>query len=247
MLQNQSSRTNSQAPVVHLERLIGIVERVTFHSPETGWTVLKVTSFKDPAKLTTVLIHQAKVFAGATMEFHGSWTQHPKHGEQFKAVDAIEKKPATSAALEKYLGSGLIHDVGPATAKKIVGFFKEQTLEIFESKIDELMKVPGIAEKKLEQIKTSWDEHKSIRDVMIFLQGNGISTLFAVKIYKAYGDKAIEIVSANPYRLAHDIYGIGFFSADKIALKMGFERDGILRIEAGIKHVLASSRDEGHC
>ena len=247
MLQNQSSRPNSPAPVVHLERLIGIVERVTFHSPETGWTVLKVTSFKDPAKLTTVLIHQAKVFAGATMEFHGSWTQHPKHGEQFKAVDAIEKKPATSAALEKYLGSGLIHGVGPATAKKIVGFFKEQTLEIFESKIDELMKVPGIAEKKLEQIKTSWDEHKSIRDVMIFLQGNGISTLFAVKIYKAYGDKAIEIVSANPYRLAHDIYGIGFFSADKIALKMGFERDGILRIEAGIKHVLASSRDEGHC
>ncbi len=224
-----------------------MVERVTYHSVETGWTVLKVTSFSDPAKLTTVLIHQAKVFAGATIEFHGAWTHHPKHGDQFKAVQAIEKKPATSAALEKYLGSGLIAGVGPATARKIVGFFRERTLEIFETEINELMKVPGIAEKKLEQIKTSWDEHKSIRDVMIFLQGHGISTLFAVKIFKAYGDQAIKIVSDNPYRLAHDIYGIGFFSADKIALKMGFEKDGVPRVEAGIKHVLASSRDQGHC
>ena len=231
----------------NLERLAGIVERVTFHNEQNGWSVLKVTSFRDPARLTTVLIHQAKVFAGATMEFWGTWGHHPKHGEQFKAVRAVEKKPATTAAIEKYLGSGLIRGVGPATAKRIVGHFKEKTLDVFESDIAELMKVPGIAEKKLEQIKVSWEEHRAIRDVMIFLQGYGISTLFSTKIYKTYGDKAIEIVSANPYRLAHDIYGIGFFSADKIALAMGFERTGEPRIEAGIKHVLSASREEGHC
>lgn len=241
----------SQKPTIsnekHLERLAGIVERITFHNEQNGWSVLKVTSFRGPAKMTTVLIHQAKVFAGATMEFWGEWGHHPKHGEQFKAVRAIEKKPASAAALEKYLGSGLISGVGPATAKKIVSYFNEKTLEIFENKIEELMLVPGIAEKKLEQIKTSWEEHRAIRDVMIFLQGYGISTLFATKIYKTYGDKAIQTVSANPYRLAHDIYGIGFFSADKIALAMGFERTGVPRIEAGIKHVLSASREEGHC
>ncbi len=231
----------------NLERLAGIVERVTFHNEQNGWSVLKVSSFRDPARLTTVLVHQAKVYAGATMEFWGSWGHHPKHGEQFKAVRCVEKKPATAAALEKYLGSGLIKGVGPAIAKRIVGHFADKTLEIFESKIEDLMRVPGIAEKKLEQIKLSWEEHRAIRDVMIFLQGYGISTLFATKIFKTYGDKAIEIVSKNPYRLAHDIYGIGFFSADKIALSMGFDRAGEPRIEAGIKHVLAASREEGHC
>jgi exodeoxyribonuclease V alpha subunit len=137
--------------------------------------------------------------------------------------------------------------VGPAIARRIVGHFKDRTLEVFEGKIEELLDVPGIASKKLETIRVSWDEHKAIRDVMIFLQGYGISTLFATKIYKTYGDKAIQIVSANPYRLAHDIYGIGFFSADNIALAMGFERTGRPRIEAGIKHVLAASRENGHC
>lgn len=229
------------------ERLSGIIERVTFHSPETGWTVLKVSRLDHADQLVTVVIHQAKVFAGATMDFYGTWTQHPKHGEQFKVSRAVERRPASAAALEKYLGSGLIKGVGPATAQRIVAHFKERTLEVFENKIDQLKRVPGIAEKKLEQIKASWNEHRAIRDVMMFLQGHGISTLFAVKIYKEYGDKAIEIVSKNPYRLAEDIYGIGFFSADAVALKMGFQRDGNERIQAGIQHVLAASRDEGHC
>lgn len=231
----------------HLERMIGIVERVTFHSEQNGWSVLKVSSFRDPGRLTTVLIHQVKVFAGATMEFWGTRGHHPQYGEQFKAVKALEKKPASSAAIEKYLGSGLIRGVGPATAKRIVSHFKDETLDVFENQIERLMRVPGIAEKKLEQIRTSWDEHRAIRDVMLFLQGYGISTLFATKIFKQYGDKAIQVVSDNPYRLAHDIYGIGFFSADKIALALGFDRSGEARIEAGIKHVLAGSREEGHC
>lgn len=231
----------------HLIRLSGIVERVTFHNAENGWSVLKVSPFNEPQKLATVVIHQAKVFAGSSMEFWGAWSHHPKHGEQFKAERAIETKPASSAALEKYLGSGLIKGVGPKTATRIVKFFKEQTLQVFEERIDDLLNVPGIAEKKLLDIKNSWQEHKAIRDVMLFLQGYGISTLFAVKIFKAYGNNAISIVSENPYQLAKDIYGIGFFSADKIALNMGFDRDGGPRITAGIKHVLAASRDEGHC
>ncbi|MGQ3685676.1 MAG: SF1B family DNA helicase RecD2 [Candidatus Loosdrechtia sp.] len=231
----------------NLIRLAGIVERITYHNAENGWSVLKVSPFNDPRKLTTVLIHQAKVFAGSSMEFWGTWSCHPKHGEQFRAAKAFEKKPASSAAMEKYLGSGLIKGVGPKTAAKIVKFFKEDTLRVFEETIDDLMKVPGIAEKKLSDIKNSWQEHKAIRDVMLFLQGYGISTLFAVKIFKTYGDNAISIVSQNPYQLAKDIYGIGFFSADRIALNMGFEKDGDPRIEAGIKHVLAASRDEGHC
>lgn len=155
------------------------------------------------------------------MEFYGTWSYHQKHGEQFKAEWAIEKKPSTSAALEKYLGSGLIKNVGPKTAQKIVKSFNERTLEVYEENIDELLKVPGIAEKKLLDIKNSWQEHRAIRDVMIFLQGYGISTLFAVKIYKTYGNDAISTVSTNPYQLARDIYGIGFFSADKIAQNMG--------------------------
>jgi len=231
----------------NLHRLSGIVERVTFHSVETGWSVIKVSPFDRSQKLVTVVIHQAKIFAGSSMEFWGTWCNHPKHGEQFKAEKAIEKKPANTAALEKYLGSGLIKGVGPQIAKRIVKFFKDETLTVFEEDINRLMNVPGIAEKKLSDIKHSWQEHKSIRDVMLFLQGHGISTLFAVKIYKAYGNKAIKIVSENPYKLAKDIYGIGFFSADKIALSMGFERDSAVRIEAGIKHVLAASREDGHC
>jgi exodeoxyribonuclease V alpha subunit len=231
----------------NLERLTGIVERITYHNPENGWSVLKVAPFREAGRLVPVLIHQVKVFAGATMEFWGNYSQHPKHGEQFKAVKALEKKPATAAALEKYIGSGLIKGVGPAIARRIVQHFQDRTLEVFESRMEELLEVPGIAHKKLETIRTSWEDHRAIRDVMIFLQGYGISTLFATKIFKTYGDKAIETVSKNPYRLAHDIYGIGFFSADRIALAMGFEPTGVPRLEAGIKHVLSAARDQGHC
>lgn len=240
-----SSHPNSTAG---LERLHGVVERVTFHSEESGWSVLKVTPFGQATqKMTTVVIHQVKIFAGATMEFWGSWSRHPKYGEQFKAVRASETKPSSAAALEKYLGSGLIKGVGPATAKRIVDHFGKQTLEVFESQITDLLLVPGITTKKLKQIQESWEKHRAIRDVMIFLQNFGISSLFATKIYKTYGDQAIATVTSNPYRLAQDIYGIGFFSADKIALAMGFERAGMARIEAGIKHALAASRDQGHC
>ncbi len=229
------------------ETVKGIVQRVTYHNADTGWSVLRVSPFNNPGSMETVTVHQTQVFAGATMEFHGVWTIHPQFGRQFKADRAIEKKPATAAALEKYLGSGLIHGVGPKTAARIVGHFRENTLEVFENDIDMLVEVPGIAGKKLEMIKEAWREHRMVREVMMFLQGHGISTLFAVRIYKKYGDQAICIVSEDPYRLAGDFYGIGFFSADKVALSLGLAKDSQQRIVAAVRHVLAAGREQGHC
>ena len=230
-----------------LEKLSGIVKRITFHSVETGYTVLKVNSFQKPNEETTVLVHQSKVFAGATLDFYGEWTNHPSYGLQFKASKVIERKPATANALEKYLGSGLIKGVGPVTAKRIVKHFGDKTLQVFESSIEKLTEVAGIAQLKLEMIRQAWLEHQEIRNVMLFLQAHNISTLFAVKIYKTYGNEAIELVQSNPYRLATDIYGIGFFSADKIALSLGLAPDSSQRIQAAIAHVLQNAREEGHC
>ena len=229
------------------ENLRGIVQRVTYHNPESGWSVLRLVPFNNPNRLETVTVHQTQVFAGATMEFHGAWTVHPQFGRQFKAVRAIEKKPATTAALEKYLGSGLIHGVGPKTAARIVRNFQENTLDVFENDIGRLLEVPGIAKKKLRMIEEAWREHRVVREVMIFLQGHGISTLFSVRIYKKYGDKAIQIVSEDPYRLAGEFYGIGFFSADKVALSLGLAEDSEQRITAAVRHVLAAGREQGHC
>ncbi len=229
------------------ETLKGVVDRVTFHNPDNGWSILKVLPFDNFNNRETVVVHQTKVFAGATMEFIGAWTFHPKFGRQFKADQAKETKPATASALEKYIGSGLIKGVGPKTAKKIVSHFKDQTLDVFENNMDRLIEVPGIAKKKLSMISDAWAEHRAIRDVMMFLQSHGISTLFAVRIFKEYGENAIAWVSQDPYRLSNDFYGIGFFSADKVALSIGLAPDSPQRIMAGIRHVLSAARDFGHC
>ncbi|MBM9535820.1 AAA family ATPase [Desulfobulbus alkaliphilus] len=229
------------------EKIRGIVERVTYHDETSGWSVLKVSPFRGYGELITVTVHQTRVFAGATMEFTGNWTHHPRFGRQFKARFATERKPASAGALEKYLGSGLIKGVGPKTAQRIVHHFGAQTLTVFEEDINRLTEVPGIAEKKLTMIQEAWLEHRAIRDVMIFLQSHGISTLFAVRIYKKYGDRAIAVVQENPYRLAEDLYGIGFFTADRVALSIGFAEDAPLRIRAALRHVLSAARELGHC
>lgn len=229
------------------ETLSGVVERITYHNPNSGWAVLRVNPFDSRGSTATVVVHQLRVFAGATMQFSGVWLVHPRFGRQFKADKATELKPASVGALEKYLGSGLIKGIGPKTAHKIVSHFGKETLEIFETQIARLTDVPGIADKKLASISAAWTEHRAIRDVMIFLQTHGISTLFAVRIYKQYGDDSIAVVSANPYRLAEDFYGIGFFTADKVALSIGFANDAPLRITAAIRHVLNASREQGHC
>lgn len=183
---------------------------------ETGYSVLKVASVQRPNEELTVVVHQSKVFAGATMDFYGEWSTHPMYGQQFKASKVVEKKPATTNALENYLGSGLIKGVGPVTAKRIVKHFGDRTLDIFENNIEALTQVEGIAHLKLEMISKAWAEHKEIRNVMMFLQSHNISTLFAVKIFKVYGNDArkwyngiptgwprifIELASCLPIRL----------------------------------------------
>ncbi len=229
------------------EKIRGVVERITYHNDTSGWSVLKVAQFRGFGELVTVTVHQTRVFAGSTMEFSGTWMQHPRFGRQFKARFATELKPATAGALEKYLGSGLIKGVGPKTAKRIVKHFGDRTLTVFEEDIDQLTDVPGIAKKKVAMIKAAWLEHRVIREVMMFLQSHGISTLFAVRIYKQYGDHSIEQVQENPYRLAVDFYGIGFFTSDRVALSLGFAPDSDLRIRAAIRHILSASREMGHC
>ncbi len=227
--------------------LSGIVETITYHNPENGWSVLKVSPQNRPNDRVAVVVFQTKVFAGATLDFYGNFVNHPTFGEQFKAVKVVEKKPATQHALEKYLGSGLIFGVGPKTAKKIVDHFGARTLDVFENSIEKLVEVEGIKKNKLQSIATAWNDHREVRNVMLFLQEFELSTVFAVKIYKAYGNKAVEIVRNNPYQLARDIFGIGFLSADKIALKVGIKANDKIRINAGIKHLLNSAREEGHC
>jgi exodeoxyribonuclease V alpha subunit len=229
------------------EKIRGIVERVSYHNEATGWSLLRVSPFAGFGELVTVTVHQMRVFAGATMEFVGTWVQHPQFGRQFKAKYATELRPATAGALEKYLGSGMIRGVGPKTAKRIVRHFGDRTLAVFEEDIDQLTEVPGIAAKKLALIKAAWIEHRSIRQVMMFLQSHGISTLFAVRIFKQYGDHAIALVQQDPYRLARDFYGIGFFSADRVALSLGFAPDCALRVRAAIRHLLSAARESGHC
>jgi len=181
------------------------------------------------------------------MEFRGNWVEHPKFGNQLRATTALERVPATAAALQKYLGSGLIKGVGPKTAKKIVEHFGDRTLEVFEENISELKAVHGIAARKLATISSAWEEHRGVRDVMLFLQEYGVSTLFAVKIFQHYGDDAIDVVKENPYRLAQDIYGIGFMSADRVARQIGFDLAAEARLRAGIGYILNNSRDHGHC
>lgn len=230
-----------------LERLVGIVERVTYVNAHNGWSVIKVSPMGEPHRRVAVVLHQVAVTPGATMEFCGHYREHRRYGEQFECRQALERKPASAAALQRYLGSGLIRGVGPKTAKKIVRHFGAQTLEVFEDDIERLTEVRGIAARKLEAIAASWREHRAIRDVMLFLTEHGVSTLFAVRIFKRYGTEAIETVKADPYRLARDIYGIGFFSADAIAKKLGFDPHGLPRVRAGVRHVLSASREAGHC
>ncbi len=230
-----------------VQRLVGVVERVTYVNPSNGWSVIKVSPMGEPHRRVTVVLHQVAASPGATMAFEGHYEEHPRFGEQFKCTHASERKPASAAALQRYLGSGMIRGVGPKTAKKVVDHFGAQTLEVFEDNIERLTEVRGIAARKLEAIAASWREHRAIRDVMMFLTEHGVSTLFAVRIYKRYGDRAIETVQADPYRLAREIFGIGFFSADAIARRMGFDARGMPRVRAAVRHVLSASREAGHC
>ncbi|MCG9890860.1 MAG: ATP-dependent RecD-like DNA helicase [Thermosynechococcaceae cyanobacterium MS004] len=229
-----------------LEELQGVVERLTFHSEESGYTVAR---FKVPRErdLMTIVGNFANIQAGQTLHLSGFWREHPKFGQQFQVKTYRETKPATLTGIEKYLGSGLIKGVGPVTAKRIVAHFGLETLDIIENQIDRLIEVPGIAKKRVKMIQTTWETQKAIKEVMLFLQGHGVSTVYAVKIYKQFGDESITIVTQNPYRLATDIYGIGFVTADAIARNIGIEPHSEYRYRSGLLHVLGEASEEGHC
>jgi exodeoxyribonuclease V alpha subunit len=228
------------------EHLQGIVERVTYHAEDSGYTVarLKAPSARD---LITIVGSFPDIHAGQTLRLTGYYREHAKYGQQFQVVSAQETKPATLTGLEKYLGSGLIKGIGPVTAKRIVKHFGLDTLAIIEQSCARLIEVPGIGERRVGMIERAWTAQKAIKEVMLFLQGHDVSTTYAVKIYKQYGDKSIEIVSKNPYQLATDIYGIGFITADTIARKLGIAPDSDFRYQAGLLYVLSQAGEEGHC
>lgn len=226
--------------------LQGVTERMTFHSEDTGYAIARLKVPKSP-DLITIVGNFANIQAVQTLALEGTWRSHPKYGDQFQVSQYRETKPATLTGIEKYLGSGLIKGVGPVTAKRIVAHFGLETLYIIETQIERLIEVPGIAKKRVKMIQTAWETQKSIREVMVFLQGHGVSTTYAVKIYKTYGNDSIKTVTENPYKLATDIYGIGFFTADAIARNIGIEISSEFRSIAGIFHSIGEAAEEGHC
>ncbi|WP_347277685.1 ATP-dependent RecD-like DNA helicase [Oculatella sp. FACHB-28] len=223
-----------------------MVERLTYHSQESGYTIARLKAPRT-SELVTIVGNFANIQAGQTLQLHGTWREHPKYGQQFQVVQYRETKPATLTGLEKYLGSGLIKGVGPVTAKRIVAHFGLETLEVIEHQIERLAEVPGIAKKRVKLIQAAWETQKAIKEVMLFLQGHGVSTTYAVKIYKQYGDESIATVTGNPYQLATDVYGIGFVTADAIARNLGIAPNSEFRYRSGTLHVLTEASEEGHC
>lgn len=241
--ESQPQPQSAQQP----EQLQAVVERLTYHAEESGYTVVRVKVPRS-RELVTVVGNFANIQAGQTLQMSGTWRDHPKYGPQFQVKTYFETKPATLTGLEKYLGSGLIKGVGPVTAKRIVDYFGLETLEIIEQTPERLIEVPSIGKRRVEMIQEAWAAQKAIKEVMLFLQSHGVSTTYAVKIYKQYGNVAIALVSENPYRLVKDIYGIGFISADRIARNLGIAPNSEFRRRSGILHVLSEAADgEGHC
>ncbi len=229
-----------------METLTGVIERITYHNEETGYTVARVRP-EGKTDLVTVVGPMIGVNVGETARFTGVWTVHPQYGRQFKANKVETIMPATVAGIEKYLGSGLIKGIGPVTAKRIVRKFGLDTLRIIDEEPDRLLEVLGVGPKRVALIKTAWEEQRHIKDVMVFLQGHGVSTGLAVKIYKQYGKDAIRVLQTDPYRLAREVRGIGFITADKIARQLGIPEDATERVVAAIAYLLSEEADRsGH-
>jgi exodeoxyribonuclease V alpha subunit len=228
------------------EVLAGLVDRVTFHSPENGFCVLRVKA-RGQRDLITVIGHAAMISAGEFVQASGSWINDRTHGVQFRASFLKATAPTTVEGIEKYLGSGMIRGIGPVYAKKLVRAFGETVFEVIQQEPSRLREVTGIGPKRAERIIAGWAEQKVIREIMLFLHSNGVGTSRAVRIYKTYGADAVRLVSENPYRLARDIRGIGFRTADQIAAKLGIEKTALIRVRAGISYALAEAMDEGHC
>jgi len=227
------------------ENLTGIIERVTFHNPDTGFAVLRVQA-RGRRGLTTVVGQMPSAVVGEYIQASGEWIQDRTHGEQFKAAELRCMTPNRVEGIEKYLGSGLVKGIGPHFAKKIVAVFGERTLQVIDESASFLKEVKGIGPRRIQRIRESWQEQKAVRDIMVFLQSNGIGTGRAVRIYKTYGDQAVELVRGNPYRLATDVWGFGFKTADELAGRLGIDRASPLRTRAAVRYVLQEASQEGH-
>ncbi len=228
-----------------LTDLTGQIERITFSNEENGFTIAKVKVTGRQDLVTVVGSFMIRV-PGEVLEMKGEWIQHHKFGEQFKVSSYKSVVPATVHGIRKYLGSGLIKGLGPVMADRIVDRFGRDTLDIIENEVEKLAEVVGIGKKRIAMIKAAWDEQRDIRDVMLFLQSHGVGTGYATKIFRQYKDRSIDVVRENPYRLASDIFGIGFMTADRIAEKLGFAKDSHPRAEAGVLFILTQFAEEGH-
>ena len=228
-----------------MQKLRCVVERITYQNPENGYSVMKV-KVKDYSDLVTLVGNLLEVPVGSVLLCEGEWKVDKRYGNQFVAETWEEVMPATVYGIEKYLGSGLVKGIGPKYAQLIVSKFGLDTIEIIETDIQRLYEVPGIGKKRVEKIHESWEKQKDIKNVMLFLQGYGVSTAYAAKIYRQYGKDSIDTVKGNPYRLADDIWGIGFKTADGIANKMGYENNDPRRCKSGINYTLSELADEGH-
>ena len=228
-----------------MDTLQGVLERIVYESHDTGYTVGRLSA-RNHAELITVVGNLAAINPGESLLLQGEWVDNPKYGRQFQIEKYETVLPANVVGLRKYLGSGLIKGIGPKMAALIVRKFGMDTMDIIEYEPEKLTRVPGIGQKRVEMIKEAWEAQREIKNVMIFLQSHDVSTAHAAKIYKTYENDAIPIVTENPYRLADDIYGIGFVTADTIAQKLGINKDAPQRVQAGIKYVLSQKADEGH-
>ena len=228
------------------EVLAGLVDRVTFHNSESGFCVLRVKARgqRDPI---TVIGHAAMISAGEFVQASGGWINDRTHGVQFRASFLKATAPTTIEGIEKYLGSGMIRGIGPVYAKKLVRAFGDAVFEVIAQEPGRLREVTGIGPKRAERIIAGWAEQRIIREIMLFLHSNGVGTSRAVRIYKTYGADAVQLISENPYRLARDIRGIGFRTADQIAAKLGIEKTALICVRAGISFALAEAMDDGHC
>ncbi len=229
-----------------MSRLEGILDRITFYSEQDGYTVARVQP-RDRDHLVTVVGRLLGVQVGESLELDGRWVDHPAHGRQFEVERYRTVLPATVEGIRRYLGSGLIKGVGPVTARRIAETFGTYTLHVLDHEPLRLREVPGLGPKRAERIVRAWEEQQQIKTIMLFLQDLEIAPGLAVRIYKQYGEQALSVVQATPYRMADEIYGIGFLTADKIAQALGIPQDSPQRVGAGLRYTLSQAADEGHC
>ncbi|MEU2260341.1 ATP-dependent RecD-like DNA helicase [Streptomyces sp. NPDC019645] len=231
----------------NLAVLEGVLERITYANEENGYTVARVDTGRGSADLLTVVGSLLGAQPGESLRMQGRWGSHPQYGKQFTVENYTTVLPATVQGIRRYLGSGLIKGIGPRIAERIVDHFGADTLDVIEREPGRLVEVPGLGPKRTKLIGAAWEEQKAIKEVMVFLQGVGVSTSIAVRIYKKYEDASISVVKNQPYRLAADVWGIGFLTADRIAQAVGIPHDSPDRVKAGLQYALSQSTDQGHC